>query len=127
MTDQNNTENKDLPDIANTTFIDPSKLIEKVSEMWDRDMRFITATCLDRGDRFEINYHFDKDLCLEHIRTFVKKEDEIPSITGVYKCAFLVENEIEEFFGAKFKGLHVNFQGKMFLCSDSPKNPMIKK
>ncbi|MFU0782227.1 MAG: NADH-quinone oxidoreductase subunit C [Thermoanaerobacterium thermosaccharolyticum] len=47
----------------------------------------------------------------------------VPSVSDVYSCALLVENEIKELFGVEFDGLVVDFGGNLMLGESSPISP----
>ena len=64
--------------------------------------------------RWDILYHFDKNLQMAHLRLTVTKDTPIPSITPVFLAAFLVENEIQDMFGLHFEGLPINFNRTLY-------------
>ena len=69
-------------------------------------------TVVDRGEEFEVVYTFDKgDLKLDNVRLLIKKGEKIPSITGMFPSAFLIENETEDCFGIGFTGLGIDAGG----------------
>ena len=77
--------------------ITPEQLINETQAMFDADYRLVTATCVDEIEQFRIIYSFDRETELVNLEVAIGKQDELPSISGVYLCAFLVENEIKEF------------------------------
>ncbi len=101
-------------------------LLARVKEFHDAGWRFVTATCLDRGERLEVNYHFDREFELRTVKTTVAKTEAVPSLTPVYLCAFLVENEMFELFGLKVEGMAVDFGGGLLLAAGAPRTPMLK-
>jgi NADH:ubiquinone oxidoreductase subunit C len=101
-------------------------LLARVARFHEQGFRFVTATCLDRGENLEILYNFDKDLELHHLRTTVAKTAAVPSLTPIYLCAFLVENEMSELFGLKVEGMAIDFGGGLLLAVDAPRAPMLK-
>jgi ech hydrogenase subunit D len=112
--------------IAHTETIAVAGLLAHTQAMADRNLRFITMTCLDAGEQFEIFYHFDDKTAMRHLRLPVGKEEEVPSISGIYLAAFLVENEIKELFGAKITGIAIDYHNRLFLTDDSEPAPMAK-
>ena len=68
----------------------------------------MTLTCCDIGGAFEVLYHFDRDLTMRNLSITIPAGDRLPSISGVYLCAFLVENEIADLFGLQMEGLPVD-------------------
>jgi NADH:ubiquinone oxidoreductase subunit C len=101
-------------------------LVDEVKKLQDEGFRFLTATCLDMGEGFEVLYHFDRELTPLNLRVAFKKEETLPSISGLFLCSILIENEIKELFGCNISGLAVDFGGKLFTTEDGPTLPMIK-
>jgi len=77
--------------------------------------RFVTMTCtaLDQGS-FDILYHFDRGLELKHLRLTLAAGAAVPSISPIYFAAFLVENEIQDLFGIRFKGLALDYERTLY-------------
>jgi NADH:ubiquinone oxidoreductase subunit C len=98
----------------------------RVAAARERGLRFVTATCLDGGESYEIYYHFADGDGLTHLRLVVAKGVEVPSISGVYFAAFLVENEIKELFGVPISGLAIDYKGRLLLTDGGPVAPMLK-
>lgn len=103
------------------------QILNEVQQMWDNRCRFVTMTCVDLIDKFDLIYSFDHNLELAHLRTKAEKGRPWPSISGIYHCAFYVENEIQDQFGLMFENLHPNFEGYMLLSRDAPRTPMLRK
>jgi ech hydrogenase subunit D len=112
--------------IDNERAITIGTLLEEVKTLFQNGYRIVTATCLDQGENFEIIYHFDKDLQLLNLRMVFPKEAEVPSITGTYLAAFLIENEMKELFGAKITGIAVDYGGKLLVTEETLSTPMLK-
>lgn len=101
-------------------------LVPMVKKMFEEGYRFVTASCVDLGETHDLIYHFDKDLNLVHLRLNVSKGTKIPSISPVYFCALLVENEIQDLFGIDFDGLVLDYGGKFVIGDDAPNTPFVK-
>lgn len=115
--------------IENLVEIPREELLSRVQGFADDKSRFVAAICSDRGENFEATYYFVKNPGEEAqgLRVLLNKNDEIPSISGIYLTAVLNENEMKEFFGLKVKGVAIDFGGHMLLGTDSPKTPMLKE
>lgn len=98
-------------------------LLDEVKKFHDGGYRFVTTTCCDTGENFVIYYHFDKDLVLKNLKLTVNKDESIPSISGIYFCSLLSENEVKDMFGVQFDGLVIDYEGKLLLGEDSPLTP----
>lgn len=119
---------------VNEIILTKADLIPTVQKMMQKSARFTTATCVDHQDKMEIIYHFSEvphssgqdSYKLTNIRLFVKKDEEVPSISSIYLCAVLIENEIHDVFDVEFTGLALDYHQKMLLTEESPKKPMLK-
>ncbi|MDO9082679.1 MAG: NADH-quinone oxidoreductase subunit C, partial [Humidesulfovibrio sp.] len=96
----------------NATNIAPAQLLAEVGGLKAQGFRLVTLTSveLDETD-MEILYHFDRDLALTNLRLRVAKGGRLPSISGLFFAAFLVENEIRDQFALTFEGLVLDYQG----------------
>jgi ech hydrogenase subunit D len=83
--------------------------------------RFVTISCtaLD-ADNFDLLFHFDRGLELKHLRLTVARDVVVPSISPIYFAAFLVENEIQDLFGVRFKGLAIDY-GRTLYLDEAPR------
>ncbi len=78
--------------------------------------RFVTQTAVDRGDQgFDILYHYDKDLEEKHFRLNVPRGTSIPSMSGIYFAALLIENENRDLLGLTYDGLVLDFNRTLYL------------
>lgn len=106
--------------LQNLVEIEVDQLVAVAHEMMDSGYRFVTLTCVTLSDNMvDITYHFDKDYELKNYRIKVSRDSEIPSISGVYFCALLVENEIHELFGVKVKDMAIDYAGHLLLSDES--------
>ena len=89
--------------------------------------RFVTMTCTALGpDAVDILYHFDKSYRLEHLRLTVPRHTLLPSISDVYFAAFLVENELQDLFGLRFRGLALDYNQTLYLDPEVTTAPFCK-
>ncbi len=97
--------------------IDTKQLVAKITQMSADGYRLVQISCT-LADAFEITYSFDKEYNLVNLRVTVAKNDPvIPSITGVYLCAFTYENELQDLFGLTVKDMKLNFNGNFYQTS----------
>lgn len=114
--------------IQNLSEISVDQLLGKVQDMFHQGYRFVTSTSVDIGEEgVDITYHFDKNYEMVNYRIKVPKGAQIPSISGIYFSAAIVENEIKELFGVDFLGMVVDYGGHMLLTDDAPENPMLRQ
>lgn len=124
--------------------VTPETLLAEVRRLADAKYRFVTMsqTVLDERT-LRLYYHFDEnltmtdlrrnaDLCLwaprdskgmTHLRMDVDRDQPIPSISSVYFCAVLIENETQDQFGVRFEGLPLDYQGGMYLEGEVTRAP----
>lgn len=89
--------------------------------LFEAGYRFITLSVVNLGyNQLDIIYHFDKNLEMKHYRLTVNIGDPVPSISDVYFCAMLVENEAKDHYGIQWTGLVVDFQGHLYLEKEMP-------
>ena len=100
-------------EVQTTTVIEPSQLIDKVSDMKDQGYRLVQINCTNKNG-FEINYTFDKDYEFQNLRLIIPHETEIMSISGIFSPAFLYENEMRELFGVIIKHINVDYNGHLY-------------
>lgn len=107
--------------------VSPDDLVGAVAKLKVEGYRFVTLSCM-QGDEntFVILYHFDKDFLLKHLRMHVPADGPLPSITSVYFAAFLVENEIQDLFGLRFRGLVVDYERTLYLDGEVNVTPFCK-
>ncbi len=113
--------------IDNVEHIELADLLPRVHKMAEGGYRLVTITCVDVGAGFEIIYHFDKDLTMQHFSLQLPVEVKLPSITSEYLCAFLVENEMCDLFGLEVEGLPLDYRSRLVLTEDSLVHPLIKQ
>lgn len=110
--------------IENMNEINNSEVEQNVRQMFDENYRFITMSCIDEGENYSIIYHFAKDYEMKHFRIKLGKQEELKSVSDIYFCALLVENEIQDLFGVKIKGIAIDYNGNLLLSDGAPYAPM---
>lgn len=114
--------------IENISDLPVEMLLGEVQKLQYENYRFVTATCADNNDgSSDIIYHFDRDLQLKNYRVKVGRDVEIPSISKIYFCALLVENEIKELFGMNITNIAIDYGGHLLLSDDAPDMPMARQ
>jgi ech hydrogenase subunit D len=98
-----------------TTVITIDEVVPTAKRMLHDGFRLITHSVVDRGEETDILYHYDKELKEQAFRLSVPKGTVIPSTSGVYFAAMLVENENRDLFGIKYDGLVPDFNSTLYL------------
>lgn len=94
------------------------QLCDKVRALREQGMRLaqISATLLP--DDVELTYSFDLNDCLSNLRVLVPAVGGVlPSISGIFGCAVLYENEIHDLFNVRVEGMTVDFKGNLYKTS----------
>jgi ech hydrogenase subunit D len=114
--------------IENLVEITKEQLLDIAQKMVYDGYRFVTATCVDLSNgKYDVLYHFGKDLELMNYRITIEKGEEIPSISKIYLCSLLVENEMKELFGLNVTNIAIDYGGHMLLSDDAPDSPMSRQ
>ena len=81
--------------------ISKDQLLAEVKKYADSKAKFVTGSCNDLGDKLEVTYYFNASpgMDMSALRFVVGKGEEVPSMTGIYLTAVLIENEMKELFG----------------------------
>lgn len=100
-----------------TIAIEAAGLIPAVEGYHTQGFRLVQICCVKEADRIGLHYTFDKDYDLVDLTCEIAPEAPVPSITALFPCAFLYENEIHDLFGIVFQGLNVDFKGLLYKVS----------
>jgi ech hydrogenase subunit D len=95
--------------------VTPDRLVDEVKSLCEQGWRLVQIGVTAIGGMFEVNYSFDRDLRFRNLRLQLPSAGaRLPSVSGVYWCAFLYENEIHDLFGLAFEGLALDFKGHLY-------------
>lgn len=100
------------------------ELLKTVEGLKNDGYRYSTMICLKANDGHDFIYVFEKDNKLKNLRYFVKPGEKPKSVSGIYLCALLIENEYQDLFGLTFEGLAIDYKGHLYLTPNSPKTPL---
>ena len=103
-----------------------NQIVDEVQALKNKGYRFVTMTCVDLGESLDLLYHFDLELRMVHLRITVPKGDTVPSISGIYFAALIIENETKDHFGVHFEGMAHDFGGNLYLEEEVKKFPFCK-
>ncbi|MBF0312509.1 MAG: NADH-quinone oxidoreductase subunit C [Oligoflexia bacterium] len=116
ISDKPNFQNFFQDQIVHPTTV--AELKAKVQEYKKRDYRMVHIGCSKIKETFEVIYAFDKDYLYEGIKLTIDaaavESTEIPSISDIFMCALIYENEIADLFGLKIKGILIDFKGNFY-------------
>jgi ech hydrogenase subunit D len=114
--------------------IEIGALIDNACSMKERGARLVQICCVrepagkGQATHFELHYTFDIKYQLTSCKVRIEPETEIPSITGIYPCAFLYENEMHDLYGIRIKDINIDYKGTFYkLAKPRPFNPEPEK
>lgn len=77
----------------------------------------ICAVSVENG--YEMSYSFCRDYEMVTLRLEVGEDEEVASITQIYPCAFLQENEAAELFGVKITNIEMDYHDKLYRIDET--------
>ena len=108
--------------IVEAKIITPEQIVPEAQAKFDAGYRLVTISVLVADEQHvELLYHYDKATDMVHLRTRIQKDIPIPSISGIYFCALLVENEVQDLFDVHFGGLVLDFKRTLLLTEETKK------
>jgi ech hydrogenase subunit D len=108
-------------------------LLERVRARRAAGARLVQISATALPGKFELTYSFDGEGVLSSLRLLVSAEDpRVPSISAIYACAYLYENEMHDLFNLRVEGMKVDFHGKLYntrvkYAFSAAKPPVAKK
>jgi ech hydrogenase subunit D len=100
------------------------RLIPETTRLKSEGYRLVTLTCsVLPEETFQIIYTFDRDYEMVHLSLNIPRGQEVPSLSPVYRAAFLVENEIQDLFGLRFQALTIDYQRTLYLEDQEQEPP----
>lgn len=90
-------------------------LVQLARRMRQQGYRLVQIGVTRLPEQLELTYSFDLEGRLRNFRLHLPTaEPRVPSISGVYWCAFLYENEMHDLFGVQVDGMAVDFHGHLY-------------
>ncbi len=90
-------------------------LLQKAGELRQEGYRLVQIGATRLPEQVEITYSFDRDGCLVNLRfQLLAAGARLPSISSIYWCAFLYENEMHDLFNVQVDGMAVDFHGHLY-------------
>lgn len=103
------------PEIIDITLDD---LLARSAQLKGQGWRFAQCCATAEGEGvYELLYSFchDAESKVYNLRLHVTAEtDEVPSVSGLFPCAFMFENEMHDLFGIKITGISIDYQGGFY-------------
>ena len=113
--------------IENVIPVTLETLLDETVKIKFSGAKFVTLSCVETDAKtVDILYHFSRDYELTHFRVNVPKNIAVPSISHIYACAFLAENEIQDLFNISFTNLSIDFKRTLFLENGIRSGPLCR-
>jgi ech hydrogenase subunit D len=90
------------------------ELLSRIFNMNKDGYRLVQISVTVALDKFEIYYSLSKDYNMVNLKIMLGKEEEIESISGIYKYSYLYENEMKDLFGVKVININLDFKGNLY-------------
>jgi ech hydrogenase subunit D len=106
--------------------ISPDELCDLTDKARNQYMRLVQIHATTLEGRVELNYCFATPGRWLNLRLTVDPQQEVPSISKIYPCAFIYENEIHDLFGIQVTGINIDYQGNLYrLRQQTPFAPVL--
>ncbi|MDF2632821.1 MAG: echD [Caproiciproducens sp.] len=94
--------------------IGPGSLVPEVLKIKHDGYRLVQICATRIPDGYELTYSFAKEYEFVCLRINLKEDAEIMTISNIYSCAFLYENEIHDLFGVQIKLITIDYKGNLY-------------
>ena len=91
-----------------------AELFPLIIEMKAKHWRLVQICAVSIEQGYEMSYSFCLRYDMVTLRLEVSEDEEVASITQIYPCAFLQENEAEQLFGVKIKTIKPDYKDKLY-------------
>jgi len=90
-------------------------LLDRVRSFREGGWRLVQIGATRLPEQLELTYSFDHENRLANLRLALPGDaPAVPSISSLYWCAFLYENELHDLFNLQVSGMAVDFQGHLY-------------
>ena len=85
-------------------------IMEKKNNLW----RLCQICCAFVEGEYEVTYSFANGMAIDNYRLIVGKDEQVPSISRVYKSATFYENEMHELFGLNVEQMKMDLHDHLY-------------
>ena len=90
-------------------------LLARVRELREQGWRLVQIGATPLGETIELNYSFDRASKFLNLRLSLPAATaHVPSVSSIYWCAFIYENEMHDLFRVRVDGIAVDYKGKFY-------------
>ena len=99
----------------NLEIITSDILLDRVRRLREKGYRLVQIGATRLPEQVELTYTLDLNGQLLNLRFYVPGDAaRIPSISSIYGCVVLYENELQDLFNIQVEGMAVDFQGQFY-------------
>jgi ech hydrogenase subunit D len=104
-----------MPEQQTLELVTVDTLLEKVGALCRQGSRLVQISATRLLEQLELTYSFDIEGQLTNLRLHVPvSEARVPSVSSIYWCAFLYENEMHDLFNLQVDDMAVDFHGNLY-------------
>jgi len=104
-----------IPQGQTIEIVSVDRLLEKVQAMREQGYRLVQISATRLPDKLELTYSFALEGRVAQFRLHLADDaPRVPSISSIYWCAFLYENEMHDLFSLTVEGMAVDFKGTFY-------------
>ena len=97
-----------------TRSIEVPELLKAVEEYRAQGYRLVQICCVKQDAMIGFHYTFDKEYDMTDLSFQIPEDSPLMSITPIFPCAFLYENEIHDLFGINIEHMIIDYQGTLY-------------
>jgi ech hydrogenase subunit D len=86
----------------------------RATTLRDQGARLVQISATQLPEQVELTYTFDRASQLTNLRLHLPNGARLASLSGIFGCAVLYENEIHDLFGVPVDGLTIDFKGNFY-------------
>ena len=99
---------------ADFNIVKAEEIIDEAQKL-KHDGYHLMQQCATRTpDGYELVYTFGKALEMYQVKIILTEGQSISSISSVFPCAFLYENEMHDLFGVDIKMISLDYKGAFY-------------
>lgn len=94
--------------------IDVGELMPRCAMLKSYGWRLCQIHVVRTSDGYELTYTLAKDYDLYNYKIVIAEAAPVPSVTPIFACAWMYENEIVELYGVNIKNILMNYEKKLY-------------
>ncbi len=94
--------------------IEVGELMPRCSLLKSGGWRLCQIHCVRTPGGYELTYSLAWEYDLMNFKLTIPEDGEVPSVTPIYACAWMYENEIAELFGVNITNILRNYEKKLY-------------